>query len=1146
MSSYQGKDRVSFFVSSTFKDMQGERDALHRVVMPQLHEFAREYGRAVEFIDLRWGISTDNLEEEAGANRILSVCLDEIEYCSPYMIVILGERYGWMPPAGMIHEAAGQKKFAVDGDQVSVTELEIQYGIWLSEGKLDRCIFCMRDPLDESVLTEEEKGIYLSGSDADKAHMDKLKEKILGNPSAHIIRYSLDWDKEKRSVGVYDSFAEQLTSALLDILKGEWQETGIRGWIERQQTEDRLMTEELSERFSGREKLLQELLIQQKESDFRVLEGRNGCGMSSLIAKMHVSIQGEGKRVRAIYCGNGFCTDTEQLLKILCAELMGLEADPEFLKTRPDHGNADKWKEIWDELAVSYDGEKIYFLIDGINHLLSDQALISSKFLPSKGCSNKIAFVISTNQDVFVDSLAVENMKRWCAFTDIVSCDASDIRTIVTSRLKAGHKQIGESVMGAILEHPLCTNMICLELMVQDILNLDQKDFAEIAKLEETMPGNEAIEKYLCHLIQQHPKDVSELFRFWVLRTLQILAEHDRTELHCLYYMLCCMTLPLSGISMEELADMSQFIREKCQTDVVHWNNWWEEVRFVKLCRYFGSMLKKSVDDRYDFAHEQMKAAIFAVDDISKMIAGPMFYFFYLPDTSDLKQENLLPAFLTYSVLYWDNLSQDRKEKYFFEPIERAFSYAEDTETEKRQMGNQWLLRMQNGIHKNLLYNGADKRLRILCLLLKEKASMGTSVMENSIRFFTEKLSVMLLKRNSVEKSIPVCYLIALMQGYKEWEKQNPPYEYRERRQRKVELGVYHEWSFAQQQRLAWLYTELCEHYHSLRSFVKCSQDLVYVPDWDWQQIYKEAADYINLINPSNDRYLYYLCARICIMEAENYLVEDPVYGYKRLREAESFCKSMISGVGPGKNPKVFIRWYLSTIIKIADGYLTLSEILLQKYGKKDSMSWQAKHICEVAEKNLKKKQFITELPDLVPDLRISYSRTLYVSRFYSGKEKQKEVNNLWEIYNIARDWGGWLDEYATRNEILCIGVKLMEYLLMGYIPEEVVRSGESKYDYAVKLIWREGNYMVAQQQGDYSLQIIYERNLLRTLFVIEYEEKELELAMAYCQEIMENLKKEIAYWEKSEDPYVCKLNWMLQWYIDFVDAVDKTGLVKK
>ena len=43
----------SFFVSSTFIDMQGERDALHQIVLPRLREKASKYGNSVQFIDLR-------------------------------------------------------------------------------------------------------------------------------------------------------------------------------------------------------------------------------------------------------------------------------------------------------------------------------------------------------------------------------------------------------------------------------------------------------------------------------------------------------------------------------------------------------------------------------------------------------------------------------------------------------------------------------------------------------------------------------------------------------------------------------------------------------------------------------------------------------------------------------------------------------------------------------------------------------------------------------------------------------------------------------------------------------------------------------------------------------------------------------------
>ena len=43
----------SIFVSSTFRDMQSERDALRDFVLPRVNEFAAKYGRAVEMRDTK-------------------------------------------------------------------------------------------------------------------------------------------------------------------------------------------------------------------------------------------------------------------------------------------------------------------------------------------------------------------------------------------------------------------------------------------------------------------------------------------------------------------------------------------------------------------------------------------------------------------------------------------------------------------------------------------------------------------------------------------------------------------------------------------------------------------------------------------------------------------------------------------------------------------------------------------------------------------------------------------------------------------------------------------------------------------------------------------------------------------------------------
>ena len=85
------------FVSSTFKDMQFERDELNIRLTPRINEFLLKYGENVCFSDLRWGVNTSELENEESSKKVLKVCLDEIDNAKPYMIVFIGERYGWIP-----------------------------------------------------------------------------------------------------------------------------------------------------------------------------------------------------------------------------------------------------------------------------------------------------------------------------------------------------------------------------------------------------------------------------------------------------------------------------------------------------------------------------------------------------------------------------------------------------------------------------------------------------------------------------------------------------------------------------------------------------------------------------------------------------------------------------------------------------------------------------------------------------------------------------------------------------------------------------------------------------------------------------------------------------------------------------------------
>ena len=53
---------VRVFISSTFKDMHGERDLITRYVFPELRSWCFNYCVNIHEVDLRWGVTQKNAE----------------------------------------------------------------------------------------------------------------------------------------------------------------------------------------------------------------------------------------------------------------------------------------------------------------------------------------------------------------------------------------------------------------------------------------------------------------------------------------------------------------------------------------------------------------------------------------------------------------------------------------------------------------------------------------------------------------------------------------------------------------------------------------------------------------------------------------------------------------------------------------------------------------------------------------------------------------------------------------------------------------------------------------------------------------------------------------------------------------------------
>lgn len=209
------------FVSSTFKDMQLERDALKKHIIPELNMRLRAYGTQISQTDLRWGISTSELSAEEGEQKILNVCLDEINKSRPYMIVMLGERYGWIPSPAIIEMNANGRGVSLPNNEISVTQLEIEYIAFTEKWDESRIFFYFRD-LDCQEMDEQMRSVYAAESDEAEKKLTALKQRIREKFPNQIRPYTLHY--ENGEIRGIEQFEKLVTDDLYGLFNRDLKE----------------------------------------------------------------------------------------------------------------------------------------------------------------------------------------------------------------------------------------------------------------------------------------------------------------------------------------------------------------------------------------------------------------------------------------------------------------------------------------------------------------------------------------------------------------------------------------------------------------------------------------------------------------------------------------------------------------------------------------------------------------------------------------------------------------------------------------------------------------------------------------------------------------------------------------------------------
>jgi hypothetical protein len=192
------------FVSSTFLDMQVERDELVTKAFPALRAKYRARGVEVFEVDLRWGITKE--QQERG--EALPTLLAEIDRCRPYFIGLLGDRYGWVPPpAALTDKLKADYPAIADAEGASVTAMEIMHGVLRSPGAAERALFFERDPSWDWIATLDEADRATARAEAD-AGMKLAELKALIRQKARIVDYARPEDIRQKVFDALDASLE--------------------------------------------------------------------------------------------------------------------------------------------------------------------------------------------------------------------------------------------------------------------------------------------------------------------------------------------------------------------------------------------------------------------------------------------------------------------------------------------------------------------------------------------------------------------------------------------------------------------------------------------------------------------------------------------------------------------------------------------------------------------------------------------------------------------------------------------------------------------------------------------------------------------------------------------------------------------------